>query len=295
MKLVLLLFYNIVTTNSWAHGGAISPHDNPWLVWKFQPHILIMLFLMGLIYYLGFHRMIKLRGHDAHKLRKSSSSYYAGLFILLIALISPVDTMSDSLAWVHMLQHTLILMVAAPLMALGGPAHISQWSLSKKVWARLGNFRLLLTKFFQLSRFKRPFVAWALYMLVLSIWHIPLFYEAALKWERIHDLQHLLFFVTSFFFWRVLFDPYQKGIRPMIGIIYTFIASIHGIILGVLMTVSPIIWYGPYIESAPRFGYDPLIDQQIAGLIMWMPAGISYALGALALLLRELKSVTPSP
>lgn len=291
MKHITLHLYLFLATKLWAHEGHEASEKLSWYSWKLQPHILIMLLLMGIVYYRGYQRLRQHRSHDTTKLKRSFRYYYAGLIILLFALISPIDAMSDALAWVHMLQHTLILMVAAPLMALGGPSHISQWSVSQNIWKR---YRIFLMKFFRLSRFQRPLAAWLLYMLVLSIWHIPTFYEAALKWERLHDLQHLLFFITSFFFWRVLFDPYQKGVRPLIGITYTFTASLHGIILGVLMTLSPHIWYAPYVSSAPLYGHDPLTDQQLAGLIMWMPAGLSYALGALALILKELRTTNPS-
>lgn len=287
MRALLILIQS--NFSAWGHTPNNSSQHLNWSLWNIHYHILLVLIALATIYFLGQKRMETWDRKNKFRLKNKAIYYYSGLLLLFIALLSPIDTMSDVLAWAHMLQHTLILMVAAPLMALAGPNYISQWSLSQKSWQRMKKLRFLLTGLLKVSRFKRPIIAWALYIITLTLWHIPIFYEAALKWEWLHDIQHFLFFVSAYYFWRVLFDPFQATIAPLTGILYCFVASLHGIILGVLMTLSPEAWYGPYLVSAPQYGYDPLHDQQIAGFIMWMPAGISYALAALSLLFKGFK------
>src|SRR5690606_12036128 len=132
--------------------------------------------------FLGLQRVRK-KGLFKDKLIYTSSAYYLGLFILALALLTPIDSMSDVLAWVHMLQHTLILMVAAPLMALGGPNHIAQWALSSRGWKKIGNAKKVIRWFLNASRFNRPLVAWIIYSITLWVWHIPSFYGSALNNE----------------------------------------------------------------------------------------------------------------
>jgi cytochrome c oxidase assembly factor CtaG len=134
----------------------------------------------------------------------------------------------------------------------------------------------------------RPFLAWIIYTLTLFLWHLPKFYGAALKNEWIHDLQHIMFFVTAYYFWKVIFDPFRKKMTGIVAILYPFVASIHGILLGAFMTFSPKVWYQHYAQTAPLYGFTALEDQQIAGLIMWMPAGITYILASLFLVYRSI-------
>lgn len=217
-------------------------------------------------------------------------TYLLGMFFLFISLISPVDTLSDSLAWVHMLQHTTLMMVAAPALALGLPQQLLQRVLTPQTMRKLRAPRVFLRNPF-FSMLGRPLSILFLYGLTIWIWHVPLLYEAALHDSFVHDIQHLSFFITSFLFWRLIFTPTKRPLHlPGAAIIYLFVTSLHSMILGVLMAFSPTVWYAPYIESAPNFGLTAVEDQHIAGLIMWMPAGTTYVVAALYMILKLIDS-----
>lgn len=274
--------------NAFAHGQTSLQENYSWFAWDIDIFALSCLLVIGVLYHIGQHRVLLKKGIKKENIKIKGLYYYLGLFILALALLSPIDTMSNVLAWAHMLQHSLILMVASPLMVLGSPGFIAHWTFSPKGWRYLGKFRKIWKWIISSSRLSRPILAWLIYSLTLWIWHIPLLYEAALSYEWLHDIQHISFFVTSFYFWKILFDPYKERSLGIINIFYTFIASLHGIILGALMALSPNVWYKYYSSTAPDYGYTALQDQQIAGFIMWMPAGISYVIAILFLIFKIL-------
>lgn len=271
-----------------AHSRGNHSPSSLWLNWSFDPYIILTLLFLSLLYYLGCRAILK-SGISKKKVKKAMYFYYTGIFILFLSLISPIDPLSDLLGWVHMLQHILILMVAAPLMVMGSPSFVGHWSFPKRWWKEKKWFRSFFKWALSYSRFKKPFWAWFVYIFIFWIWHLPVFYEAALKSEVIHDFQHISFFLAAYFFWRLLFDPFRQHIQaPLVIFLYPFVASINGILLGSFMALSPVVWYKPYVKTAPLLGYSALHDQQLAGLIMWMPAGITYVLACLFLTYRYL-------
>lgn len=287
--LILLLFFSSVCH---AHSTGI-PSGPWWTHWNGSPLIIFNLSLMTLIYVLSWNKMQSLPQHPLPLWRKRT--YLIGIFFLVISLLSPVDTLSDSLAWVHMLQHTILMMIAAPALALGLPQHLLQRVLPAKIMVQLRTPRAFLRRSI-FSTFGRPVFILFLYGITIWIWHLPLLYEKALHDPWVHDFQHLSFFITSFLFWRLIFTPLNKPLHlPGAAIIYLFVTSLHSMILGVLMAFSPVAWYAPYIESAPKFGLTAVEDQQIAGLIMWMPAGTTYVVAALYMILKLIESTSGTP
>jgi len=292
-RIVVLFCLLLFPICSFSHGGS---HDESigWMSWTFSWPVFISLLLISVYYLSGWKRVESKNRFDPLR-RWQLVFFISGLVILIAALLSPIDRLSDYLAYVHMIQHTLLLMVAAPLFALASPGFYSFRQLPKSLKSGM---RPLQKTWFQLTRafpMKRMLVAWVAYALILWIWHIPYLYEAALKNSLVHDLQHLAFFISAYFFWRVVIDPFRKpGRNEGVAILYVFVASLHAMILGVLMTLAPSSWYPSYEKTAPLFGLTALEDQQIAGLIMWMPAGVSYvlvALGSLYMLLKRQSSL----
>jgi cytochrome c oxidase assembly factor CtaG len=204
---------------------------------------------------------------------------------LLVALLPPIAGLAEKLGWVHMIQHTALMMVAAPLFVLGSPgSHMSAalpsgWS--RMLWRQARRIRVWRLPYFQVSQ---PILIWLLFALTLWIWHVPVLYEGALRSRFVHDLQHLTFFLTAALFWQALLHPIRRRrLNQGLGVLYLFLASIHSTALGVLMALSPVVWYPTYESTAPAMGYPALLDQQIAGYIMWMPACMMYAAIAVAL------------
>lgn len=252
----------IFLAKAWAHSDSAVSFSGLGLV-------VFGLTAMSVFYILGWRKV-------APPARGRLSWFLAGLLTLIVALLSPIDSLSDHLASVHMVQHTLIMMVAAPMMAMASLEYFAVKSLPvsiRKAWLPFQRFYFSLAR---RNKVQRVFFVWLVYALTLWIWHVPSAYEAALKDPLVHDVQHLLFFATSFWFWRLVTDSlsFQK-LNEGAGIIYVFVASLHAILLGALMTLAPKAWYPSYFLTAPDYGLSAVSDQQLAGLIMWMPAGLS--------------------
>ncbi|MBC76943.1 MAG: hypothetical protein CME64_13095 [Halobacteriovoraceae bacterium] len=264
LLLCLLLPIRSIAHNG-AHSGELSPTS-----FNTEPHVWIGLFTILALYLFGINKK------NGSKLTKTF--FWTGWSSLFLALLTAIDLYSEKMASIHMLQHTLILMVAAPCLAIAGLDYhimVSTSFLNKTL------IKKLYVKTVKLLRKQRALTAFGLYAATLYIWHVPKFYNAALSDGHLHDLQHILFFATAYLFWRVVFNPYGAKLLPTVATAYLFVSMIHAMILGALMGLSQGVWYQPYIESSKLLGINPLRDQQTAGLIMWMPAGITFILSSL--------------
>ncbi len=282
---VFSFLWLLLASGAGAHG-AWDDGEQAWQQWNFSPWVLLSLIAMTVFYFRGQFHLARIRAYRQQVSRAQQRAFIAGLIVLVVALLSPVDTLSDHLAWVHMLQHSLLMMVAAPLIAWSSPSHLSLWSLPPSLWKRVTQIKRRIPARVR-ENLARPLGIWILYSVTLWLWHLPLLYEAALHDPVVHDFQHLSFFVTSFFFWKLVIDPFAKrNLMPALGLLYLFVTSMHAMVLGVLMTLSPVAWYAFYLERAPAFGLSALDDQRIAGLIMWMPAGATYVVVSIGLILK---------
>jgi cytochrome c oxidase assembly factor CtaG len=209
-----------------------------------------------------------------------------GVGLLLLALVSPLDTLGDTYLFsAHMLQHLLLIMAVPPLLLLGIPPDLYARILRRRP-ARLAE-RLL----------GRPPVSWLLGICTLWLWHLPALYDAAVRDEGIHILQHLSFLVTStIFWWPVLTPCAERRLGLLASISYLMAASFASSILGVVITFAPPGLYPVYQQPFDSFGALQLIrqgwglsyavDQQVGGLIMWVTGGPVYLLAALLALVR---------
>jgi cytochrome c oxidase assembly factor CtaG len=187
-----------------------------------------------------------------------------------------------------MVQHELLMVVAAPLFAVGAP-------LIGILWAMPSGLRHTLVDTIQRTplplvwrTLTAPATAFILYGLALWIWHVPALYDDALEHEAVHAIQHLCFFGTAALFWWGMVHGPQGRIGYGAAVVYLFVTALHGGVLGALLTVSPRVWYAPYLTHQPA-GLSPLEDQQLAGLLMWVPGGLAFVAGALFLLAAWLR------
>jgi putative membrane protein len=127
-----------------------------------------------------------------------------------------------------------------------------------------------------------PLIAWALHAAALWVWHMPLLFQATLTSELAHACQHLSFFGTALYFWWALLCGHQKLQGYGVAVLAVFTTALHSSLLGALLTLAHTPWYAAYAHTA-AWGLTPLEDQQLGGLIMWIPAGAVYLLAALAL------------
>jgi putative membrane protein len=262
----LVIFFT--STTAWAHSEHASA------AWNWDPLLLSSLLILSLAYGRGLKRAKSFISHRTKLL------FFLSMLVLFIALVSPLSSISEELQAWHMIQHMLIMMVAAPLFVMSAPLFVLLWSLPRKLrkgWTPF--YRWLYGQNSGWYFFWQPVVLWLSYAFTLWIWHLPRFYQAALNHPRLHDLQHISFFIAACLFWRVLLDPIHRlKLTKGLGILYVFATSLHATLLGVYMALAPSIWYPYYLEKTRSWGLSPLEDQQLAGLIMWMPACSIYVL-----------------
>jgi putative membrane protein len=134
-----------------------------------------------------------------------------------------------------------------------------------------------------------PFVAWAVHAVALWIWHLPALFATTVSNDLMHALQHLTFLASALLFWWAILDGRRKVPGYGVAVLYVFGTALHSGILGAMLTFAHHPWYAPYFETTRLWGVSPLEDQQLGGLIMWIPASVIYVAAGLALFARWLK------
>jgi putative membrane protein len=240
------------------------------------------------VYAAGIVRLWRNAGYGRGVRPLEALAFATGSLTLVFALSPPLDEWSETWLAAHMVQHELLMIVAAPLLAVGAP-------LVGMLWAMPSAFRqtlvaaVLSTPIPRIWRmFTAPPAAFILYGLALWIWHVPTLYDGALEHEAVHAIQHLCFFGTAALFWWGIIHGRQGRTAYGAAVVYLFVTAVHGGVLGALLTVSPRVWYVPYLAPHAS-GLTPLEDQQLAGLLMWVPAGFAFVVGALFLLAAWLR------
>jgi putative membrane protein len=296
MKRLMLLIGVLAgsTVTAAAHGAPRPPYEGDWwAAWNWnQPLVVTNLSVLTGIYGFGLFRLWRRSGVGKTISVRQASMFAAGMTTLVIALVSPVDVFSDELSWMHMIQHMLLVGVAAPLLVMGTPFLVSLWAFPLAGRRAYGRLKQRVERW-RPTRYLlwQPLVMWSLFAFTLWVWHLPVLYEATLYDDLFHDFQHFTFVAVGCLFWRVLLDPVSRlRLSRGIGVMYLFLTSLHATMLGVFMTLAPKAWYPFYESRAPRWKLSALEDQQVAGLIMWMPACMVYSLVSAILLglwLRE--------
>jgi putative membrane protein len=243
----------------------------------------LSLALLSLWYLLGFLRLRRRRAGrtviPAWRLFAFSSSVAA----TAMALLSPLDRSSDTLFSAHMMQHEILMLVSAPLMVFGRPFIAAVWALGpvpRKVIATI--LRLpWLARFWRLL--SGPFAVLLLHGVILWGWHVPWMFELALHHEGIHVIQHLSFFVTAALFWWALIHGCYGRLGYGVGLLYVFATALHSEVLAALLTFTPRFLYATHAARTAAQGLDPIVDQQLAGVLMWIPFGAVFVIIGVAL------------
>jgi putative membrane protein len=260
--------------------------------WDLAPWLLFLLGLSAVGYAVGLRRLWANAGGRRGVSSQQAWAFAGGWLSLVAALVSPLDPLGGRLFSAHMVQHELLMVVAAPLLVLGRPLATWTWALSpaqRRVVGRLFQRRGWAGFW---STMTDPLVAWALHALALWAWHIPAAFDAALQNEAIHIAQHVSFLGTALFFWWAVLGHDPRGrYGPGHSAAYLFTTMMHTSALGALLSLAPTPWYAPYIPLTGALGFDPVDDQQLGGLIMWVPAALAYVIAALAVLGKMLTRV----
>jgi putative membrane protein len=182
-----------------------------------------------------------------------------------------------------MTQHELLMLVAAPLLVLGRPIVPFLWALPREWTLTLARFSKLTAWERTWQTISNPLVAWMLNAIVLWSWHLPFLFEATLESESIHALQHASFLLSALLFWWAVIHGRRRALGFGLAVLYMFTTALHSGLLGALLTFANTVWYPAYAERTSAWGLTPLQDQQLGGLIMWVPAGLVYVAAGLSL------------
>lgn len=255
--------------------------------WTFDGWVVGPLAVSLLWYAIGFARL-RARSVAVSAQRRSARFFLAGWLVLAAALVTPLHAAGERSFAAHMAEHELLMLVAAPLLVLARPLGIALWALPQPVRQALasgghavgGAWRALTA----------PVVATLLQAIALWLWHAPRLFDLALAHDGWHVVQHLSFLCTALlFWWAMLCGRGERRLGLAIGCLF-FTATISGA-LGALMAFSSSPWYAGYAASGlDAFGLTPAEDQQLAGLLMWVPGGMVHAGAGLALLARRLSA-----
>ncbi len=241
---------------------ALSPFD-----------LLALAFLLttGILYAVGTARI---RARGARQRAWEPVAFGVGWLALMVSVLPPIDSWAIVRFSAHMFQHELMMLVGAPLVMAGRPIPVLLAALSRTVAARTAAVLQSSVTRRAWNAVTAPVVAWTLHGAAIWLWHLPVFYDAAVNNEAIHLLQHTMFVGTAIVFWYgMLYGRYGRAGYGA-AVFYVFTTAVHTGILGAILTFARTPLYGVYLAPAASHGIDPLGDQQIAGLVMWVPAGL---------------------
>jgi putative membrane protein len=244
-----------------AHNGAVHGPE-PWTI-----ATAVSLLAIAFVYALGLRNLWRKAVQPWQVL-----AFFLGWAFAGIALLSPLDRWSDVLFSAHMAQHEILMLISAPLMVAGRPylaaLHVvPALARTRRVWEALTG----------------PTTVLVLHAVVLWLGHVPVLFEAALRDESVHVVQHLGFFVTAALFWFALLHGRYGRMGYGIGVLYVFATAMHTQILGALLTFGSRVWYPTHAARTAAAGVSPVDDQQLAGVLMWIPFGAVFLFVALAL------------
>ena len=272
--LSFILFFHEGKPHNWQDLGR---------AWSFEPFVVLGLVLSGGLFAIGLRRLWQ-ESPKRRTIRPWEALCFAGgWFALFVSLVSPLHAWGRVLFSAHMTQHEILMLVAAPLLVLGRPLLPFMWALPLKVSRQIGNIgkHPLMQKSWRALTI--PLVAWLVHAVALWSWHVPFLFEAVLRNEWVHTAQHLSFLISALLFWWAVIHGTQGVMGYGAAVLYVFTTSIHSGLLGALITFATSVWYPSYVGLTSSWGLTPLEDQQLGGLIMWIPAGVIYIAAGLAL------------
>ncbi len=256
--------------------------------WEWRPEVLVVLAPLATLYVLGWRRLRRQSVHGGLATWSRLAAYVGGMVILATSLMSPIDRLGGQLFFMHMVQHMLTVMYAAPLLLLGNPFPFVMWALPATLRRRVAGWfteETLLRR--GLTAVTRPGVTWLVFITVFLGWHDPNAYNAALLYSWVHDIQHISFFIAALLFWYPVIEAAPRLHRrfPAWGkIAYLLGAVPPNMMIGVSIAFAGDVIY-TYYRSVPRvWGFTLMQDQQLSGAIMWIQGSEMYILVALIIL-----------
>lgn len=239
-----------------------QPYD--W-AWSLHPSVLLGTGLLGALYFYGIGPLRRRRGWGPPASPGQILSFCAALVVLLSSLNGPVHDLSDYYLFsVHMVQHLVLTLVFPPLLLGGIPSWLLRPLLGRPIVVSIAR---VLT---------RPWVAAPLFSLSIAVWHLQPFYDLMMRNHEVHIATHLMFIATATLMWWPAMSPAPELPRlpPGLAMLYLFLVAIPMQVIGALITFADRVLYPWYVAAPRTWGLSPLDDQQLGGLLMWVPGNL---------------------
>jgi len=266
-----------IPARSLAHGGDASAPGFPGILleWRFEPIVLVGVAIAAIGWVILARRVAGRHPDHPHPTWRGIA-FLGGLATLAFALMSPIEAYEGSLFSVHMLQHMLLELVAAPLLLLGAPATLALRAASPSVRSSL--LAVLHSRAVAVLSF--PLLAWVLFAAVNWGWHFSSLYDQALENPWLHDLQHVTFLGAALLFWWPVVgaDPARWRLPHPVRLFYLFLAMPQNSFLGIALMSAPTALYPHYLTNVRDWGPTPAVDQSIGGMLMWAGGDVVFLL-----------------
>lgn len=250
--------------------------------WSGDPLVLVAILLSCWWYARGTRALWRSAGRGQVVARGQVAAFVGATVTIVVALISPVDPLSEALFSAHMTQHVLLTLVAAPLYVVSAPLQTMAWGLQPALRRRVGRWQGRLRAVLWSPAL--PGIGLALYTAVFTAWHLPVFYNAALRTDAVHALEHATMLGAALAFWAPVVRP--RRTHGGVGVLLLFASLIASGVLAALLVFAPTPWYAH--PPTTSWGLTRLQDQQVAGAVMWVGGGIIYLVAGVVVLMRWL-------
>ncbi|HTI85319.1 MAG TPA: cytochrome c oxidase assembly protein [Alphaproteobacteria bacterium] len=240
-----------------------------------EPGIVVPIAVALLLYGAGSWALLRRRGFNAVAGARAAA-FVLALASIAVAFLSPLDSLADDLFSAHMAQHLVLILVAPPLLVLCRPTAVLLWGLPVRVrrgllrsWRR-GSLGLIT------AAARNPIGAWIAFVTAFVFWHLPGPYRWAVESPAVHALEHLTFVATSLAYWATVLEAEPRRLSYGATLVFVVTAAVLSGLPGALMLLAPRAIYAVHATGAARWGLTPLEDQQLAGVLMWVPMGFVY-------------------
>ncbi len=282
-------------------GGAFSLAETVpvpqtiWTSWNFDPVLLLALVLAVALYIRGFahvRRMGTRRRYPQDVLWGRAAAYFAGIITLAGTLVSPLDPLTAAVLWAHMTQYMLLTVLASVLLVIAQPTPVllrglpPPWARSLRQWARRS--RVAHTAYTVVAN---PFVIAGVDIGTLVFWHVPIIYQAAVRYEALHLLEAVSFLISGLLFWWAVGHPTASPSLTYGRVLGCFVVtSLASLALGLVLFGTHAVLYPIYLDRTAAWGVSPRGDQQIAGVILGVTPEMFDVLTFIVILARWVQS-----
>ncbi|HET8776074.1 MAG TPA: cytochrome c oxidase assembly protein [Candidatus Limnocylindria bacterium] len=275
---LLIGFLLLLPSGVLAHGAEAPAPSFPsvLLAWRFDLTALVPLVAVAALYLWAVRRVDAAHPGNPHPAHRTWL-FMSGLVAIAIALTSPIEAYEGLLFSVHMVQHMLLELVAAPLLLAGAPITLALRVSSPSV--RRGLLSILQSRVVHVISF--PVIAWVLFAAVNWGWHFSTLYDQALENELLHYVQHATFLGAALLFWwpAIGADPSPWRLPHPVRLLYLFLAMPQNSFLGVALLQTSTVLYPHYVTNGRTWGPSPLEDQQLGGVLMWVMGDMAFLAG----------------